>query len=64
MEECKSVSTPMGKKEKLQKYDGADPVDEGWSVQEFNWLPNVPHSNQIRHHVSCKYPLQISKLYK
>ena len=29
MEECKSVSTRMGKKEKLQKYDGADPVDEG-----------------------------------
>ena len=29
MEECKSVSTPMGKKEKLQKYDGADPADEG-----------------------------------
>ena len=29
MEECKSVSTPMGKKEKLQKYDGANPIDEG-----------------------------------
>ena len=29
MEECKSVSTPMGKKEKLQKYDGADLADEG-----------------------------------
>ena len=23
------MSTPMGKKEKLKKYDGADPVDEG-----------------------------------
>ena len=23
------MSTPMGKKEKLQKYDGADPIDEG-----------------------------------
>ena len=29
MEECKSVSTLMGKKEKLQKYDGADTADEG-----------------------------------
>ncbi|XP_020272094.1 uncharacterized protein LOC109847266 [Asparagus officinalis] len=29
MEECKSVSTPMGNKEKLQKNDGADPADEG-----------------------------------
>ena len=29
MEECKSVSTPLGKKEKLQKYDGGDLADEG-----------------------------------
>ena len=29
IDEFKSVSTPMGKKEKLQKYDGADPADEG-----------------------------------
>ena len=29
MEECKSVITPMGKKEMLQKYDGADLADEG-----------------------------------
>ncbi|XP_056166715.1 secreted RxLR effector protein 161-like [Syzygium oleosum] len=28
MEECKSVSTPMGQKEKLQKKDGSEPVDE------------------------------------
>ncbi|PKI56088.1 hypothetical protein CRG98_023520 [Punica granatum] len=27
MEECKSVSTPMNQKEKLQKNDGADPAD-------------------------------------
>ena len=29
MEECKSVSTPMGKKEKLQKYYRAELADEG-----------------------------------
>lgn len=29
MEECKSVSTPMAQKERLQKEDGAEPVDEG-----------------------------------
>ncbi|KAL3749900.1 hypothetical protein ACJRO7_010945 [Eucalyptus globulus] len=28
MEECKSVSTPMGHKEKLQKEDGSAPADE------------------------------------
>ena len=29
MEECQSVSTLKGKKEKLQKYDGADLANEG-----------------------------------
>ena len=29
MEECKSMRIPMGKKEKLQKYDRVDPIDEG-----------------------------------
>ena len=28
MEECKSVNTPMGQKEKLQKKDGAEPANE------------------------------------
>ena len=30
MEECKIVSTPMNRKEKLNKQDGADKVDEGY----------------------------------
>ncbi|XP_049367923.1 uncharacterized mitochondrial protein AtMg00810-like [Solanum verrucosum] len=30
MEECKSMSTPMNKKEKLCKEDGADKVDKGY----------------------------------
>ena len=28
MEECKIVSTPMNRKEKLNKQDGADKVDD------------------------------------
>lgn len=30
MEECKSVSTPMNQKEKFNKVDGADKIDEGY----------------------------------
>ena len=38
MEECKSVSIPIGKKEKLQKYDRADLVDEGLYRSSIGYL--------------------------
>ena len=59
MEECKSVSIPMGKKEKLQKYYRANPTDEGLYMSSIGC-----HRNMVKHHVSCKYPLHISKSCK